>query len=91
MTMIEGVINTLTDRSRLKVKVNPEHLSIVERSLDRFLKDSAAVKEVSIEADPRVRYGGCLIETPAGDVDARLESQLDIIGEVLGANQCELG
>lgn len=83
LDMINGVINTLVDRSRLKIKVNPNHLPIVEQNIDRFLKGSATIKEIAIEADPRVRYGGCFIETPSGDIDARLESQFEVIKEVL--------
>lgn len=83
LDMINGVINTLIDRSRLKIKVNPNHLPIVEQNIDRFLKGSTTIKEIAIEADPRVRYGGCFIETPSGDIDARLESQFEVIKEVL--------
>jgi len=82
-TMINGVINTLIDRSRLKIKVNPDHLPIVEQNIDRFVTGSATIKEISIVPDPRVRYGGCLIETPTGDIDARLESQFEVIKETI--------
>jgi flagellar assembly protein FliH len=83
LTMISGVIDTLIDRSRLKIKVNPDHHPIVEQNINRFLKNSTAIKEISIEPDPRVRYGGCFIETPTGDIDARLESQFEVLKEVL--------
>jgi len=79
LNMINGVIDSLLDRSRLKVKVNPAHLPIVEQNIDQFLQGSASIKEIKIEADPRVRVGGCFIETPTGDIDARLESQFEIV------------
>ena len=83
LTMINGVIDTLVDRSRLKIKVNPDHLPIVEQNVDRFLTGSTAIKEIKIEPDPRVKYGGCFIETPTGDIDARLESQFEVIEAAL--------
>ena len=83
LAMISGVIDTLIDRSRLKIKVNPDHLPIVEQNIERFMAGSATIKEISIEPDPRVRYGGCLIETPTGDIDARLESQFEVIEETI--------
>ena len=83
LTLIDGVINSLIDRSRLKIKVHPDHLPIVEQNIERFLKGSTAIKEITIEADPRVRYGGCFIETPSGDIDARLESQFKVIEETV--------
>ncbi len=83
VTMISGVIDTLVDRSRLRIKVNPDHLPIVEQNMERFMVGSATIKELSVAPDPRVRYGGCLIETPIGDIDARLESQFEVIEETI--------
>jgi flagellar assembly protein FliH len=81
--MISGVINTLIDRSRIVIKVNPDHLPMLEQQLDTFLTSSTSIKELRLEADPRVRFGGCFIETPTGDIDARLESQLGVIEDVI--------
>lgn len=85
--MISGVIDSLVDRSRLKIKVHPDHLPIIEQNIDTFLKGSTTIKEISIEPDPRVRYGGCFIETPTGDIDARLESQFEVIEETILADE----
>ncbi len=83
LKIISGVIDQLIDKSSLKIKVNPAHLPVVEQNVDKFLKTDAAIKQYQIEADSRVKYGGCLIETPAGDIDARLESQFEIINQAL--------
>ena len=81
--MISQVISQLIDKSRIKIKVHPDHLPLLEQSIDRFLTESSAIKELSVEADPRVRFGGCFIETPTGDIDARLESQFEVIEGVV--------
>jgi flagellar assembly protein FliH len=83
MAMIEGVINQLVDRSRLRIKVHPTHLPQMEQSMNRFLSSSTSIKELTFEADPRVRIGGCFIETPTGDIDARITSQFDVIEDAL--------
>ncbi|MEW6413032.1 MAG: FliH/SctL family protein [Candidatus Zixiibacteriota bacterium] len=83
LEIINGVISGLIDRSKLKIKVNPRHHPIVEQNIERFLKESTTIKEITVEPDPRVRYGGCFIETPSGDIDARLESQFEVVKEVL--------
>lgn len=85
--IISGVIDSLVDRSRLKIKVHPDHLPIIEQNIDSFLKGSTTIKEISIESDPRVRYGGCFIETPTGDIDARLDSQFEVIEETIFAGE----
>ena len=88
VTMISRIIDNLVDRSRLTIKVHPDHLPILEQNIDRFLQNSTAIKELRFEPDPRVRYGGCFIETPTGDIDARLESQFEVISDVvLGVEQ----
>lgn len=87
--IIAGVIDQLVDRSQLKIKVHPDHLAVVEQNIDRFLVGSTTIKEIKIEADPRVRFGGCFIETPNGDIDARLESQFDVIEDALHGNEDE--
>lgn len=85
--MISGVIDSLIDRSRLKIKVHPDHLPIVEQNINSFLTGSATIKEIAIQPDPRVRFGGCFIETPTGDIDARLESQFEVIEETILASE----
>lgn len=81
--LIAGVIDQLVDRSHLKIKVHPDHLAVVEQNIDQFLVGSTTIKELTIEADPRVRFGGCFIETPSGDIDARLESQFEVIEDAI--------
>jgi flagellar assembly protein FliH len=86
-SIISKVIDQLIDKSRIKIKVHPDHLPTVEQSIDRFLSESVAIKEISIEADPRVKTGGCFIETPSGDVDARLSSQFDVIEQAVKSGE----
>ncbi len=45
--------------------------------------DNTAIKEFEIMADSRIRVGGCFIETPSGDIDARLESMYSVIKQAL--------
>jgi flagellar biosynthesis/type III secretory pathway protein FliH len=88
-SIIKNTIDKLVDKSKIKVKVHPDHLPIIEQHIDRFKGESTAVKEIIIEADKRVRYGGCFIETPTGDIDARVESQLGIVTESIGEYEDE--
>ena len=89
ISMIARIIDSLVDRSTLKIKVNPGHLPILEQNIDEFLKGSTVIKDLKIEADPRVKYGGCFIETPTGDIDARLESQFEVIEDTLKTDEVE--
>ncbi len=83
LEIISGVIDSLIDRSQLKIKVNPQHLPIVEQNIEAFSQGSTTIKSLEIIPDQRVKYGGCFIETPSGDIDARLDSQIDVIEALL--------
>jgi flagellar assembly protein FliH len=85
--MVSRVIDQLIDKSRIKVKVHSDHLPVVEQSIDRFLTRSAAIKELTVEADPRVKSGGCFIETPTGDIDVRLSSQFEVIEQAIRSSE----
>jgi flagellar assembly protein FliH len=85
--IVSSVIEKLTDKSKIKVKISPDHLPTVEKQIDRFKGDSTTIKEITLEADPRVRNGGCIIETPGGDVDVRLETQMDIVANILNDDE----
>ncbi len=87
LKMISGVIDSLLDRSKIKILVNPDHLPIIEQNIDTYLKGSTIIKELTVVADARIRYGGCFIETPNGDIDARLESQFDVLEDTLQTNE----
>ena len=89
LKMISGVIDTLLDRSKIRILVNPDHLPILEQNIDTYLKGSTTFKELTVVPDARVRYGGCFIETPNGDIDARLESQFEVIEDTLLSNGTE--
>jgi len=82
-SIIENTIKMLVEKSTIRVKVNPDHLPHIEQQINRFKGETNAIKEISFEPDNRVKYGGCFIETPTGDIDARIESQMEIISQML--------
>ncbi|MFH1700036.1 MAG: FliH/SctL family protein [Candidatus Zixiibacteriota bacterium] len=82
-SIITGSIEQLIDKRNIKVKVHPGHLAELEQYIDKFMGSNAAIKEFNIEPDPRIRVGGCFIETPSGDIDARLESMYEVIKQAL--------
>ena len=53
----------------------------LERHIEDFKALSGEIKEFDISADARVKFGGCFIETPSGDIDARLETLFQSIEE----------
>jgi flagellar biosynthesis/type III secretory pathway protein FliH len=40
-----------------------------------------ALKSIIINSDSTIEKGGCYLETPCGDIDARIETQLEKIAD----------
>jgi flagellar assembly protein FliH len=76
-------LNLAVEKSDLILKVNPEDLDHIEKLRPEIFTEFKEIKSVTITSDPSVTRGGCLLETPYGDVDARIETRLDKIYQCL--------
>jgi len=73
---IVGEIASKYDEGQIiSVRVSPEDYRILMDSDDDFI-DSAYLKKIELRPDDRIEYGGCMLETHSGNLDARLEVQL---------------
>ena len=67
----------LQDKSRLVIKVHPDDLEVVRRHRNDWLESLEGIEQLIIEGDPAIARGGCIVETPVGDVDAQIEERLE--------------
>ena len=63
------------DVGAVRVRVHPDDLPAVEARRDRLTSRLPATT-IELVGDPAVGRHGCLIDTPRGRIDARLETQL---------------
>ncbi len=66
------------DLPAVRLRLNPEDLAAVEQRRDRLAARAPAMR-IDLIADDAVARHGCVIDTPGGRVDARLETQLDAL------------
>ncbi|MFO7543130.1 MAG: flagellar assembly protein FliH [Thiobacillus sp.] len=66
-----------------RLLLNPEDAVLVRPHLDQVLDKN----RLRIVEDTRMVRGGCLIETPHGDLDATLPARWRQVVQVLGSNQ----
>jgi flagellar assembly protein FliH len=66
-----------------RLLLNPEDAQIVRPILNEMLDKS----RLRIVEDARIVRGGCLIETPQGDLDATLQTRWRQVISVLGSNK----
>lgn len=80
---VRKAVELLRDRSVLTLKVAPEQESLVRESLDSLYDLDDRIEKIDIVPDRRVGSGGCIVETESGNVDARIETELQNIETAL--------
>jgi flagellar assembly protein FliH len=69
------------------LRVHAADLEAIEQARPRWLTGGDAPSEIRFVVDETVGRYGCVVETAAGRVDARLATQLDVLERVLGGGR----
>ena len=75
--VVRHALRQARDQKRVLIRVAIGQGEAIQAQLDELLRGFAEIGALDVTEDPRVRPGGCLLETPMGVVDARLETQLE--------------
>jgi flagellar biosynthesis/type III secretory pathway protein FliH len=84
---VEGIVATAVAAARgssaiRRIRLAPDDLSLIKTEAPELL-DRWSDEEIEAVADARVQLGGCIVEGDRGNVDARLETQLERLREAL--------
>ena len=88
-TVKDTIISALklsVQKSKIVIRVNPKDYDFVEKLRPDLFTKFNEVKSIIISSDQSISRGGCFLETPGGDVDARVEAQLEKIRQSLEEN-----
>ena len=81
--LVGMIKRTLHDKARqrrsLLLRVNPADLEVVRNERHRLMDALVRASDLAIREDDDISPGGVIIETEAGTIDARLETQLDAL------------
>lgn len=84
LDVVRMALKQMAENSReARLLLNPEDAALVRPHLDQVLDKN----RLRIVEDARIVRGGCLIETPQGDLDATLAARWRQVVHVLGSNQ----
>lgn len=83
LNIVQRAVQKATDREDLTIRVNPENLDTALNGQDDIVDSVRGIRKLKIIADSAVSAGGCVVETPNGTVDARIERQIAEINEAL--------
>ncbi len=84
LDVVNLALKQMAESSReARLLLNPDDAALVRPHLDKVLDKN----RLRIVEDSRIERGGCLIETPQGDLDASLPARWRQVVQVLGSNQ----
>jgi flagellar assembly protein FliH len=74
--VVERALQLLSDREQLTIRIHPQDLRSLVEAKPRILESFDGIHKLTVLEDPAVKPGGCLVQTPTAEIDARLETQL---------------
>jgi flagellar assembly protein FliH len=81
---VKKALAHIGQKEKMVVRVASEDLDLVAQRKDFWTPVGERLSDISIEADPTVEKGGCIIDSNAGMVDARLGVQFNELHDLIG-------
>lgn len=81
--VVEGALRHLVDADEVVLEVNPADVALLETELGTLDPSANGPKTITVSGERRVGRGGCVVRTREGEIDARLETQLERAAELL--------
>jgi len=69
------------DPGRINIKMSPSDLQFIKETRSQLSNMIENIDHVTLEAAENIQSGGCIIETDLGEIDARIEKQLQAVEE----------
>jgi flagellar assembly protein FliH len=85
MDVVRGALRCLVERERVTVHVNPADLELVREAVETLRLTMGGIDHLEVQEERRVARGGAVVRSATGEVDARLETKLQRVREVVAA------
>ena len=89
-SIVHETIRELEPSTALVVHVNPHDVTAVEAARGFLERLITGTGKLDIVADSTVDVGGCILASPVGEVDARIETKLQVLETAFKAQRREL-
>ena len=76
MEIIRNAMRRVTDKENMRIRVAASDAPRIKAAREEVMQIVDGVRTLEIVDDRRVGPGGCVIETNAGTIDAKIETQL---------------
>lgn len=88
--VVAAALDNASGRDDVVIRLNPDDLKLVNSQKQINLSGLGEKKLLNLKPDDTIPAGGCVVETQMGEIDARLEKQLDEIYKRLTEERGEL-
>ena len=85
--LIANAVRRITDKDNVRVRVSVSDAPRVKEMRQDLMELMDGLRHLEIVDDRRVGEGGCVIETNAGTIDAKIETQLSEVARALGVDE----
>ncbi len=86
-SVLKSAIQQVLDKEGIRIRLNPEDYRYIIEVNPGFIDSFDDIRNMTIVEDNAIRMGGVVIETSSGEVDARLEQQLDEIKKAVSGTR----
>ena len=83
LNVVKEALTNVLDHEEIKIRISPSDSQVLRDAKIQLSTIVDDIENVTIEEDERILDGGCVIETSAGDIDARIEKQFQAVEETL--------
>ena len=83
LRIVKEAIKKVVDHEEIKIRISPSDLQVLKNARTELSNLVDNIQGVTFEEDETILHGGCIIETTSGDIDARIEKQLEAVEEAL--------
>lgn len=87
--VLANALRRITDKDAVRVRVSVSDSPRVKEAREDLLEVVDGLRFIEIVEDRRVGDGGCVIETNAGTIDAKIETQIAEVARALGVSEVE--
>lgn len=83
LPIVRSAIDKVRDQEQITVRVHPDDYDFVLAARLELSAMLARDNALSVVADGALKNGDCMVETPYGTVDARIDTQLELVKAAL--------
>ena len=85
--VLANALRRITDKDNVRVRVSVADAPRVKEAREDLMEIVDGLRFIEIVEDRRVGDGGCVIETNAGTIDAKIETQIAEVARALGVTE----